>query len=195
MCCLSRHDAGGLSRIWQGLVRVLKCVRLKRVRALAHGDVIVPKSPRPGRCQSLVQTVRHKITCRRPLVFDRSLCFPPSPIHFPHAHHFASPPTDCSFQTTPNLLFRVSNQSQPQSQPFIMPLVVPGVTANNLGDSKTQEWLSKLMGKTLTDGDSNETVSFTPRGWAYEPASRQDDTELTGRHRHSPRRISPRTRG
>ncbi|KIH92910.1 hypothetical protein SPBR_03363 [Sporothrix brasiliensis 5110] len=39
-----------------------------------------------------------------------------------------------------------------------MPLVVPGVTANNLGDNKTQEWMSKLLGKTLTDGDSNETA-------------------------------------
>ena len=45
-----------------------------------------------------------------------------------------------------------------------MPLVVPGITANNLGDSKTQEWLSKLMGKTLTDGDSSETVSSVARG-------------------------------
>ncbi|CAK7223473.1 hypothetical protein SBRCBS47491_005217 [Sporothrix bragantina] len=39
-----------------------------------------------------------------------------------------------------------------------MPLVVPGVTANNLGDSKTQEWMTKLMGKTLTDGASSETA-------------------------------------
>lgn len=46
-----------------------------------------------------------------------------------------------------------------------MPLIVPGVTANNLGDSKTQEWTTKLMGKTLTDGDSNETVGFLPDGY------------------------------
>lgn len=39
-----------------------------------------------------------------------------------------------------------------------MPLIVPGVTANNLGDSETQEWLLKLVGKTLTDGSSSETV-------------------------------------
>lgn len=45
-----------------------------------------------------------------------------------------------------------------------MPLVVPGITADNLGDSKTQEWMIKLMGKTLTDGDSSETVGyFLPR--------------------------------
>ncbi|CAK7266659.1 hypothetical protein SEPCBS119000_002142 [Sporothrix epigloea] len=44
-----------------------------------------------------------------------------------------------------------------------MPLVVPGVTVNNLGDSKTQEWMMKLMGKTLTDGPSSETASsFSP---------------------------------
>ncbi len=41
-----------------------------------------------------------------------------------------------------------------------MPLIVPGVTANNLGDSKTQEWLNKLMGKTLTDGNHSETVGL-----------------------------------
>lgn len=39
-----------------------------------------------------------------------------------------------------------------------MPLVVPGVTANNMGDDKTQEWMSKLAGKTLGD-ESSETVS------------------------------------
>ncbi|EFX00694.1 hypothetical protein CMQ_7696 [Grosmannia clavigera kw1407] len=39
-----------------------------------------------------------------------------------------------------------------------MPLIVPGVTANNLGDGETQEWLQKLAGKTLTDGSSSETA-------------------------------------
>ncbi|KAK4191924.1 hypothetical protein QBC35DRAFT_485091 [Podospora australis] len=37
-----------------------------------------------------------------------------------------------------------------------MPLVVPGVTANNL-DEKTQEWTNKLVGKTISDDQSNET--------------------------------------
>lgn len=43
-----------------------------------------------------------------------------------------------------------------------MPLVVPGVTANsavNEAQDKTQEWANKLVGKTLCDGPSTETVS------------------------------------
>ncbi|KAJ4300607.1 hypothetical protein N0V88_003290 [Collariella sp. IMI 366227] len=39
-----------------------------------------------------------------------------------------------------------------------MPLVVPGITANNMGDDKTQEWMSKLAGKTLCEGPSSETA-------------------------------------
>jgi len=42
-----------------------------------------------------------------------------------------------------------------------MPLVVPGVTADNMGDDKAQEWMSKLAGKTLSEGPSSETVSRT----------------------------------
>lgn len=39
-----------------------------------------------------------------------------------------------------------------------MPLVVPGVT-NQTGD-KTEEWMNKLAGKKLHDGEeTNETVS------------------------------------
>lgn len=39
-----------------------------------------------------------------------------------------------------------------------MPLVVPGVT-NESGDL-TQEWMNKLVGKTLSDEPSSETVSL-----------------------------------
>ena len=41
-----------------------------------------------------------------------------------------------------------------------MPLVVPGVT-NKTGD-KTEEWQNKLVGKKLSDTDSNEVVRITP---------------------------------
>ncbi|KAL2262555.1 hypothetical protein VTK26DRAFT_982 [Humicola hyalothermophila] len=37
-----------------------------------------------------------------------------------------------------------------------MPLVVPGVMTDNT--DKTQEWTSKLVGKTLCDGPSTETA-------------------------------------
>lgn len=40
-----------------------------------------------------------------------------------------------------------------------MPLVVPGI--NSGGDnSKTEEWMNKLVGKKLTDGPSDATVSY-----------------------------------
>ena len=39
-----------------------------------------------------------------------------------------------------------------------MPLVVPGITSNNSGD-KTEEWTNKLVGKSLCEGPSSETVS------------------------------------
>ncbi|KAL2131801.1 hypothetical protein VTI74DRAFT_4602 [Chaetomium olivicolor] len=45
-----------------------------------------------------------------------------------------------------------------QPRAFKMPLVVPGVTADNMGDDKTQEWMNKLAGKTLCDGPSSETT-------------------------------------
>ncbi|KAK4466186.1 hypothetical protein QBC42DRAFT_282556 [Cladorrhinum samala] len=38
-----------------------------------------------------------------------------------------------------------------------MPLVVPGVTANNMDDSMAQEWMNKLVGKTLSEESTNET--------------------------------------
>lgn len=38
-----------------------------------------------------------------------------------------------------------------------MPLVVPGLMGNS-GD-KTDEWTNKLVGKKLSEQDSNETVS------------------------------------
>lgn len=37
-----------------------------------------------------------------------------------------------------------------------MPLVVPGITQKT-GD-KTEEWQNKLVGKKLSDSDSNEVV-------------------------------------
>ncbi|KAK3906633.1 PUA domain-containing protein [Staphylotrichum tortipilum] len=39
-----------------------------------------------------------------------------------------------------------------------MPLVVPGVTIDNMGGDKTQEWMNKLAGKLLCDGPSTETT-------------------------------------
>ncbi|KAK4121581.1 hypothetical protein N657DRAFT_657641 [Parathielavia appendiculata] len=39
-----------------------------------------------------------------------------------------------------------------------MPLVVPGVTADNMGDDKTQEWMNKLVGKKLSEEPSSETT-------------------------------------
>ncbi|KAF7550824.1 hypothetical protein G7046_g7897 [Stylonectria norvegica] len=37
-----------------------------------------------------------------------------------------------------------------------MPLVVPGI--NSTSGDKTEEWTNKLVGKKLSDEDSNETV-------------------------------------
>jgi hypothetical protein len=39
-----------------------------------------------------------------------------------------------------------------------MPLVVPGIMTNS--DDKTQEWTNKLVGKTFSESESSETVSF-----------------------------------
>ncbi|KAK4151786.1 PUA domain-containing protein [Chaetomidium leptoderma] len=39
-----------------------------------------------------------------------------------------------------------------------MPLVVPGVTADNMGDDKTQEWAAKLVGKSISETPSSETT-------------------------------------
>jgi hypothetical protein len=51
--------------------------------------------------------------------------------------------------------------STKQNNSFNMPLVVPGVTADNLGDDQIQEWANKLVGKTISDTPSSETVSET----------------------------------
>jgi hypothetical protein len=37
-----------------------------------------------------------------------------------------------------------------------MPLVVPGIMSNS--DDKTQVWANKLVGKTFSETESNETV-------------------------------------
>ncbi|KAJ4564681.1 hypothetical protein HRR95_006263 [Exophiala dermatitidis] len=37
-----------------------------------------------------------------------------------------------------------------------MPLVVPGINSNDSGSS-TDSWMSKLMGKKLSDNQTNET--------------------------------------
>lgn len=37
-----------------------------------------------------------------------------------------------------------------------MPLIVPGITSQS-GD-KTEQWQNKLVGKTLSENQSNETV-------------------------------------
>ena len=55
-----------------------------------------------------------------------------------------------------------STRIQTQKKTPNMPLVVPGVTADNMGGDKTQEWTSKLAGKTICDGPSSETVSRPP---------------------------------
>lgn len=39
-----------------------------------------------------------------------------------------------------------------------MPLVVPGVTADNMDGDKAQEWMNKLVGKTISEEPSTETV-------------------------------------
>ncbi len=42
-----------------------------------------------------------------------------------------------------------------------MPLVVPGI--NSGGDnSKTEEWMNKLVGKKLTDDTPDATVRYIP---------------------------------
>lgn len=42
---------------------------------------------------------------------------------------------------------------------LIMPLVVPGITSTGGGDNQQNEWMSKLMGKKLTDSASDHSVS------------------------------------
>ncbi|KAM0257321.1 hypothetical protein ACHAQJ_004408 [Trichoderma viride] len=37
-----------------------------------------------------------------------------------------------------------------------MPLVVPGIMTNS--DDKTEEWTNKLVGKTFSESESNETM-------------------------------------
>ena len=43
-----------------------------------------------------------------------------------------------------------------------MPLVVPGLMGNS-GDNKTDEWMNKLVGKKLSEQESNETVRSLSR--------------------------------
>ncbi|EAQ88385.1 hypothetical protein CHGG_05004 [Chaetomium globosum CBS 148.51] len=45
-----------------------------------------------------------------------------------------------------------------------MPLVVPGVTADNVSADKAKEWMTKLAGKTLTEGPSSETTRVIEPG-------------------------------
>jgi hypothetical protein len=59
------------------------------------------------------------------------------------------------FANTPKLNTTLPLRQQHATK---MPLVVPGVTADNMGDNKTQEWMNKLVGKTLSDEPSSETV-------------------------------------
>ncbi len=54
-----------------------------------------------------------------------------------------------------------------------MPLVVPGVTTNSA--DKTEEWTHKLVGKTLSDDNSTETVRALP---ALHPSTGEGETEL-----------------
>jgi hypothetical protein len=39
-----------------------------------------------------------------------------------------------------------------------MPLVVPGITSAGGGDKQQNDWMSKLMGKKLTDSTSDHSV-------------------------------------
>ncbi|KAK0670255.1 hypothetical protein QBC41DRAFT_318184 [Cercophora samala] len=41
-----------------------------------------------------------------------------------------------------------------------MPLVVPGVTADNMPEGKTQEWMNKLVGKTLSENEPSSETCF-----------------------------------
>lgn len=40
-----------------------------------------------------------------------------------------------------------------------MPLLVPEITSSSGGDSHQDEWISKLLGKKLTDSASDHSVS------------------------------------
>lgn len=40
-----------------------------------------------------------------------------------------------------------------------MPLVVPGITSTGGGEDRQNDWMSKLMGKKLTDSASDHMVS------------------------------------
>lgn len=55
---------------------------------------------------------------------------------------------------------QLQNRSFNTKTTFNMPLVVPGI--NSGGDnSKTEEWMNKLVGKKLTDGQSDATVRYS----------------------------------
>ena len=70
-----------------------------------------------------------------------------------------------TFKSSKNTII-LQNFQQLQHKPLTsktilnMPLVVPGI--NSGGDnSKTEEWMNKLVGKKLTDGPSDATVGHT----------------------------------
>ena len=44
-----------------------------------------------------------------------------------------------------------------QNNNFTMPLVVPGI--NSTSGDNAEEWQNKLVGKKLSESESNETVS------------------------------------
>ncbi|AEO55590.1 hypothetical protein MYCTH_2086920 [Thermothelomyces thermophilus ATCC 42464] len=52
-----------------------------------------------------------------------------------------------------------------------MPLVVPGVTADNMEDNKTQEWTNKLVGKKLSEEPSSETTDLPPQTRVLPPGA------------------------
>jgi hypothetical protein len=79
--------------------------------------------------------------------------------------HFTSPLQRTFSTTSTRPLHRTSN----------MPLVVPGVTADNMGGDKTQEWMTKLAGKTLSEGPSSETVSSKSSRLLICPGTLADD--------------------
>ena len=66
-----------------------------------------------------------------------------------------------------------------------MPLVVPGITSNDKADDKTQEWMSKLAGKKISEEASNETVYCPTLKVLPRPFLTRDD-------RHFASEISPR---
>lgn len=70
-----------------------------------------------------------------------------------------------------------------------MPLVVPGLTSSgNGGDNKQDEWLSKLMGKTLTDS-TNDHSSFSRKDLPSNHRVLEPESDVTDMD-HSPDRLN-----